>query len=77
MADQFRKGDKVKLKGGGPVMTVEGPASEKLGLKRGGNKLICAWFDEKTLKRDGFDPETLEKAEEPEKIENFFSVEKA
>lgn len=64
MGEQFKKGDKVQLISGGTEMTVEGRASEKLGLKQGGNKIICVWFDGTTLKRDGFEPEMLKKVVE-------------
>jgi uncharacterized protein YodC (DUF2158 family) len=51
MSDQFKKGDAVELKSGGPPMTVE---------SIGKNGVVhCVWFEEKTLKRDGFEPEDL------------------
>jgi uncharacterized protein YodC (DUF2158 family) len=34
--DEIKKGDKVKLKSGGPVMTVE---------SIDGNNIDCIWFD--------------------------------
>ena len=38
MADQFKVGDIVQLKSGGPRMTVESVEAT--------NSLFCVWFDE-------------------------------
>jgi uncharacterized protein YodC (DUF2158 family) len=42
MPDEFKAGDTVKLKSGGPFMTIES-ISEYNGIK----KARCVWFDEK------------------------------
>ncbi len=56
--DNFKTGDTVQLKSGGPVMTVTG--------KTGGGKLTCAWFENSESKRDIFPPESLKPADVPE-----------
>lgn len=57
MADGFEKGEVVKLKSGGPKMTVH---SEK----HRSSKLICVWFDGTERKSGSFHPETLKKADQ-------------
>jgi uncharacterized protein YodC (DUF2158 family) len=53
MTDEFRVGDTVQLKSGGPIMTVEA----LLGVD-----IFCAWFDEqKQLQREEFDSALLKK----------------
>jgi uncharacterized protein YodC (DUF2158 family) len=58
---EIKKGDRVILKSGGPVMTVQniGDYSESAGIKDGA---LCAWFDEKTPKEKVFDLAALQKA---------------
>ena len=48
----FQKGDKVRLKTGGPAMVVEHR------MASGGHK--CLWFDGNERKSGVFDPATLE-----------------
>jgi len=50
MAD-FKKGDVVMLKSGGPPMTVQSICSD-------GN-LSCTWFIKGEQKKNDFDPETV------------------
>jgi uncharacterized protein YodC (DUF2158 family) len=51
MAD-FKKGDVVTLKSGGPLMTIR--------LIRHDGSLLCMWFDsKKERKEDDFDPDTV------------------
>lgn len=54
MADELKPGDVVRLKSGGPKMTVS---------KIDGSRLWCEWFDDKN-KHDGryFEAHLLEKA---------------
>ena len=55
---EFKKGDKVVLKSGGPTpaMTVE---------NIGKNGIVhCVWSEGATVKRQGFDPATEEVREE-------------
>ena len=59
MAEQFQTGDTVKLKSGGPQMTV----TDTRGASGGEGALVwCAWFDEKNMpQREHFPPAALEK----------------
>jgi uncharacterized protein YodC (DUF2158 family) len=54
MDHDFKVGDTVKLKSGGPVMTIE--SIEKYG---GVDKAKCVWFDRKIKKDDVFEFSTL------------------
>lgn len=49
------KGKKVKLKSGGPEMTVNEVVPTPFGPA-----LACAWFDGTELKKDTFSPEAIE-----------------
>ena len=42
MADQLKPGDTVKLKSGGPTMTIE-----TIATYNGVQKAKCVWFDDK------------------------------
>lgn len=57
MADGFEKGDVVRLKSGGPKMTVHGE-------KHRSSQLICVWFDGSERKYASFAPESLKKMDE-------------
>lgn len=67
MAQEFKKGDIVNLKSGGPDMTVEGykaiinlsgpPTEDK-------SKVKVSWFTQDKLTRETFDVEALELAED-------------
>lgn len=50
----FNGGDVVRLKSGGPKMTVE-HVDEELDL------VTCVWFENKDLKRDSFSATALQK----------------
>lgn len=53
----FKKGDIVRLKSGGPEMTIE-----KIGqYNTSQEKAQCTWFDDKELKSHIFVLESLEK----------------
>jgi len=43
MAGQFKPGDQVQLKSGGPVMTVVGDSDTTQG------DVLCRWFDDKNV----------------------------
>jgi len=67
MDKKFQKGDLVKLKSGGPVMTVKG--YEIVGIYptlTETSGVICCYFDETTLKEGVFLQETLELMERKE-----------
>ncbi len=53
MAEKFKVGDTVRLKSGGPSMTVAAH-EEDIDL------IICQWFDGEELKEGQFSPESLE-----------------
>lgn len=57
MAETFEIGDIVRLKSGGPDMTVENTRGVSV------DRVIvdCQWFAGKKLHRGAFDPETLVK----------------
>lgn len=51
MGEEIKKGDTVRLKSGGPLMTVQSIAD---------NEASCTWFDDKNNRKEGiFDPATL------------------
>jgi uncharacterized protein YodC (DUF2158 family) len=52
--DELKVGDVVRLKSGGPDMTVVGVISKEL--------LMCNWFDGQTVKASHFPHEALQKA---------------
>ena len=58
MPNQFKAGDVVQLKSGGPKMTVT-QAGDRLGKPT----VWCAWFDGPTKHQDTFPPDSLEMAE--------------
>ena len=55
MADEIKTGDVVRLKSGGPKMTVQG---DTYGM------LLCSWFVNDQEKRASFTPESLEIVED-------------
>lgn len=62
----FKEGDTVRLKSGGPLMTVEsvGPiaiaATATRTVSSSVSKVQCVWFEGKKLLRNSFLPNTLE-----------------
>jgi uncharacterized protein YodC (DUF2158 family) len=55
----FKRGDTVKLKSGGPVMTVTNVGKDMADEE----KVWVTWFNDKgELKQSSFEPETLEPA---------------
>jgi uncharacterized protein YodC (DUF2158 family) len=57
----FKVGDVVKLKSGGPLMTVT-----TTGHHAGGKEVVgCAWFDAAKPCADVFPPDTLEIVQNP------------
>jgi uncharacterized protein YodC (DUF2158 family) len=58
---EFVKGDTVRLKSGGPFMTVT-----NIGERHGEPAVWCMWFDQKNNRmEDTFPPEALEKVTKP------------
>lgn len=55
-------GDKVKLKSGGPLMTVHQTDVSQPHLYRGNNR--CQWFAGKKLEEGYFPDESLEEAKD-------------
>lgn len=54
----FKVGDVVKLRSGGPAMTIDDITDE--------NECVCQWFGEKEkLERAVFDPKTLKSFDGP------------
>jgi uncharacterized protein YodC (DUF2158 family) len=58
MAYQFKPGDIVQLKSGGPIMTVSAVGTDFSARM----KVWCQWFDGPTKKESGFEPATLKSA---------------
>ncbi len=56
--ENIKKGDEVKLKSGGPVMTVKniGDYSFGAGIEDG---ILCIWFEGNDVKEKVFDMATL------------------
>ena len=60
MSSEFQKGEVVRLKSGGPNMTVENVGQRGM---TGDPTVWCVWFDlERKRQRDTFTPEALERA---------------
>jgi uncharacterized protein YodC (DUF2158 family) len=58
MAHDFKKGDLVRLKSGGPRMTVAGLGE---GAIDGQRLVSCTWFDQRNNPHSqAFDPDVLE-----------------
>ena len=62
----FESGDMVRLKSGGPLMTVE-QAGKKAVTEE--EAVWCIWFEnvgaKRVVQRETFPPQTLEKTEKP------------
>jgi len=54
--EQFKKGDVVQLKSGGPKMTVD-----EIETTQSGVEVICVWYNDKSnsFERKGFSVEAL------------------
>jgi len=57
---ELKVGDVVRLKSGGPKMTVEDVKPNPAGI-------ICTWFGEAEITSSYFQPQTLEKVQESKK----------
>lgn len=56
MANQFKVGDVVKLRSGGPAMTVTSAGEDGLGRFR----IWCSWFVNNEEKQGNFPPDALQ-----------------
>jgi uncharacterized protein YodC (DUF2158 family) len=54
---QFKTGDTVELKSGGPAMTI-------IGVMQGGGYWVCKWWDGSKFQEDSFPTEALRKIED-------------
>ena len=61
--DDLKEGDLVRLKSGGPKMTVDYVMKESE-RDFGGDVVGCSWFVKDQRKKDDFKPGTLEMVEE-------------
>ena len=59
---EFKEGDVVRLKSGGPEMSIE--SIRPLNFYSNTIGVHCCWFDSNTIKRDAFIFEILEKVNE-------------
>lgn len=55
----FKNGDIVKLKSGGPEMTVT-DANPRLSKDLEGTTVLCEWDDNGTIQSSDFHPDSLE-----------------
>jgi uncharacterized protein YodC (DUF2158 family) len=72
MGNKFEKGDVVKLKSGGPEMTVskvKEPGSTYNNRNDDGYQYNCEWFKGASVERSSFDEESLISAKEKKKDE--------
>ena len=62
MSDEFKEGDTVRLKSGGPVMTIN-----KMAVHKHSGKLnaVCKWFDGDKVRHGEFLPFELMKIDNP------------
>jgi uncharacterized protein YodC (DUF2158 family) len=63
MDEQFKAGDVVQLKSGGPKMTVEKTGHESMMGAQGDYAVWCVWFEGTKRKTDTFGPASLKKIE--------------
>jgi len=59
MSEVFEAGNVVRLKSGGPEMTIEGIGEYSWGSGR--QQALCKWFEGKTLRQDTFELTSLQK----------------
>jgi len=68
METNLKEGDQVKLKSGGPTMTIDS-------IDENASRASCAWFDEKkTLQTAKFALHTLVKYEPSSSVGSIFIV---
>jgi uncharacterized protein YodC (DUF2158 family) len=59
----FRKGDVVRLRSGGPLMTIESFQEESIDLDTSNYFARCVWFENGDIRRDTFNEKLLQKGE--------------
>lgn len=64
MSESFQVGDVVRLKSGGPAMTVENTGKDGVGKPY----VRCTWFNDATKASESFAPAALEKSERGDKL---------
>ena len=64
MAENFVKGDTVRLKSGGPVMTIKDIETED-GATHSAGDFQCVWFEKNKQFNGCFDPITVSKVVPP------------
>ena len=69
MQHNFKEGDKVRLKSGGPIMTIKGIGQYGAGAKD--DNALCVWFDGKKKFEDVFEFVTLELADDDPNVPAF------
>jgi len=60
MVKELNKGDVVRSRAGGPLMTVNGSACDRLGGPIAG-RVKCIWFESVHLREGTFAEETLQR----------------
>lgn len=60
MSEQWKIGDVVQLKSGGPIMAVFA-----VGVYSSGPGVLCTWFDGKKTAQHVFPPDAVERYEGP------------
>ena len=65
------RGDLVRLRSGGPVMTIKDIAA--FGMGGGEEEALCVWFEGKKLSEQRFALYTLEKVEQGSGIKASFA----
>ena len=63
--EKFKAGDRVRLKSGGPIMTV---SSHAPGIRE---KYVCQWFAGQRLEHGKFEASDLELVESPPGVERL------
>ena len=57
--NEFKKGDVVVLKSGGPKMTIRDFTWNAYSGQRNNDEVLCYWFKDGSLVQDEFDVNTL------------------
>lgn len=63
MAEKFKVGTTVRLKSGGPLMTVNG--YHRIAPGASSSTVVCKWFEGTASQTDKFDEEALKESSAP------------